>query len=379
MKTESRYFRFSSLISVLIILLFTWCIEPYNFKIENSGPGIVVEAYISDVSFNESKNYPSDGRYFEVKLSETSGVTNIINEPVQGAFIFLSDDSDNTWYYTEDYSLPGIYYLRDDVFKAVEGVAYKMTLILPNGETYESALEKLPPTKPDQIGEISFRETKKLEFSIKANEKTISEINAIDISIDIPKNKSSYTLFNKWIVAPTWVYEAPFTIPSDPVHKCWINDPFYLNDYQLNEVINGNYQQYLTYIQTTANEKVYKKLSLLVTQFTITSDYYNFWKELKLQSKRGQLFDPPPFNLKTNFKNTNGEKIVTGYFGVVFEQATRWYFLKDQLSYPVIDNTKEQCEINTDQPDPEGGPSCYDCLFYNPGVPSNLKPEWWID
>ena len=378
MENKSGHFRFSSLISILIILLFTFCIEPYNFKIENTGPGIVVEGYISDISFNESKNYPSDGRYFEVKLSETSEVTNIVNKPVMGASIFLTDDFDNAWYYNEDYSRPGIYRLFDEDFKAEKGIGYKLILILPNGETYESAVEQLPQNKPDPIGQVAFSETKRLVFIYKSGEKTIDEIDAIDISIDVPKNSTSEKLYCKWIVTPTWVYKAPFTRASEPIHTCWINEPFYLNDYQMNEVANGDYQQYLTYIQTTANERIFKQFSLLVTQVNMSPDYYNYWKELKAQSKRGQIFDPPPFNLKTNFKQPDGEELVSGYFGVVYEQATRWYFNKDQLSYPVIDNTLDLCNI-VYGPGAKGGPACYNCLDYTPGVSTNIKPPWWID
>ncbi|MCK5470457.1 MAG: hypothetical protein KAI99_18170, partial [Cyclobacteriaceae bacterium] len=68
--------------AVIILLLLTAdCVEPYNFRIENNQPTLVIEAHISNVSFLETKDYPSDGRYFSVKLSYTSDVINIRNEP----------------------------------------------------------------------------------------------------------------------------------------------------------------------------------------------------------------------------------------------------------------------------------------------------------
>ena len=48
----------------------------YEFLIENEQPSLVVEGYISDKSYNETLQYPGDGRCFSVKISYTSDVIN---------------------------------------------------------------------------------------------------------------------------------------------------------------------------------------------------------------------------------------------------------------------------------------------------------------
>ena len=44
--------------------------EPYEFVIANNEPSLVIEAFVSDKSFKETVDYPSDGRYFAVKSRE---------------------------------------------------------------------------------------------------------------------------------------------------------------------------------------------------------------------------------------------------------------------------------------------------------------------
>src|SRR6187200_2218443 len=96
----------------LIMILVGGCIETYQFRITDTHPGIVVEATISNKSFNDTRNYPSDGRYFTVKVTRTSDVTNIRSEAVSYAQVVLTSDQGDEWLYTEDVKTPGLYQLR---------------------------------------------------------------------------------------------------------------------------------------------------------------------------------------------------------------------------------------------------------------------------
>ena len=53
---------------ILFLLLLTACIEPFEFNRENLDSELVIEAYISDISYSESLLAPSNGRYFMVKV-----------------------------------------------------------------------------------------------------------------------------------------------------------------------------------------------------------------------------------------------------------------------------------------------------------------------
>ena len=94
-------------------------------------------------------------------------------------------------------------------------------------------------------------------------------------------------------------------------------------------------------METARNPKVYAKYSALIVQHAMTEDYYSFWKEMQEQNEGGAIFDKPPFNLHTNFHSLSGDKKVSGYFGVVQEQAKRWYFDISELSYHVENTLRE--------------------------------------
>ena len=114
------------------------CVEPYEFAIKNNEPSLVIEAFVSDKSFNETVDYPSDGRYFTVKLTTTTDVTNVRPLPVKSAQVQLVTDRGEVWQYTESNDAPGYYFLLSDEFKAEAGVAYKLSVKLRDESAYES-------------------------------------------------------------------------------------------------------------------------------------------------------------------------------------------------------------------------------------------------
>ena len=91
-------------------------------------------------------------------------------------------------------------------------------------------------------------------------------------------------------------------------------------------------------METVRNAKVFVRYSSLIVQHAMTEEFYFFWKEMQEQNEGGAIFDKPPFNLHSNFHSLNGDKKVSGYFGVVQEQAMRWYFDIRDLSY-YVENT----------------------------------------
>ena len=363
---------------IILLLTFSWCVEPYDFRIVNNDPTLAIESYISNKSYIESLEFPSDGRYFEVNLKWTSDVINIHDEVESNAKVVLINSLNEEWAYEEMPTGSGRYILFKDDFKALRSIKYKLEISLSNGDQYESSWEALPESHPREMGKISFKEIVKQEYVYKADEKVIDDFDGIDLYVDLPSNTNSSPVFYKWSFTPTWIHIATFTRPSQPIHKCWITNKNYLSNYVLQKDNSGGYPQKQIFIGTTGNSRVYKKFSLLVSQFSMSEGYFLFWKELQEQTKSGGLFDAPPFNLQTNFKAINATKPVSGYFGVVEEQEKRWYFSIDDLSYNIYDNVDDLCNIFYG-PDGPGGPECYNCLDYASGNSTNQKPIWWED
>ena len=359
---------------VIILFSFSLCIEPYEFEIKNDSPALVVEAQISNLSHDESLQLPSDGRFFQVNLRLSSDVDNVRDQVVSGAVIYIQDDLGNEWFYDE--VEPGVYLLLDAQFEALIDIKYQLKILLKNGEEYESTWQALPEDVDEQIGAISFKEEVKQKYKYIAGEQEISDVKGIDVYIGLQQIDGNLPIYYKWEFKPIWVYQSPFASSLDPGHKCWITNKNYLSEYILHKDNVGGYTQKLAFIETKDNERIYKDFSLLVSQYSMSEDYFYFWEELKEQSQKGGLFDSPPVNLQTNIKATNSSKRVIGYFGVVSEKATRWNFNKDELSYNVVDRTQELCSISYG-PDGPGGPECYDCRQHIIGEANNQKPFWW--
>jgi hypothetical protein len=347
------------------------CSEKYNFNVESDRLGLVIESSISNISYNESVQFPSEGRYFKTRLTRTSKVDNVRDIKEKGAKVILADSDGQTWQYNEDKKVAGLYFLNDDLFKVESGKSYQLRIKLEDGPSFESDWETLPNIDNTQ-GEISFSETNKDLFYWEAGERIIKTRAGVNVQIDVNEGTIEPRFF-RWSFDPMWIYKAELTELDSPVRYCWVTSPYELKDFVLQQD-NGRdaYHKELFFIATKGNEFVYHYFSALVHQELISEGYYNFWKDFQSQKEKGGLFDQPPYGLPTNYKTTNSDWTVNGYFGVVSENTTRWEFAIDQLSYNVPNNLKEVCEGISD-----GNDQCVNCLLYNLGTPTNIPPDWW--
>ena len=326
---------------VIVAMLSGGCVEPYTFVVENEKPTLVVEAVVSDKSYSETLAYPSDGRYFTVKLSTTSAVKNTRPTPVRNARVELHMSDQEPLHYTE--TMPGLYSLLDSNFQARSGVDYKLRITTQDEEVYESDWESLPALDVPAMGDIGFTEGQKYVFVMEANEWVARRKDIVTVNINVPENSTTSTIHYRWTFSPTWIYRAPLIPPSDPVATCWATEKNFINTYALQKDLKGGYKKPLFELFTVREHRLYEKFSVLVTQYAITEKFYQFWDEMKAQNEGSSLQDTPPFNLETNFRSITGNEMVSGYFGVAYEQARRWYFSKDDLSYYVENTLAADC------------------------------------
>lgn len=360
------------LLSFSVLLIFFSCSQKYDFNVENDKDGLVVEASISDKSFMESLTFPSDGRYFQVKLTKTTRVDNVRDEKIKGAKVLLVTNDGRSWQYEENKLEPGSYYLKDDFFEVELGKSYKLKIGLEKGQHFESYWEKMPVYE-NNAGLVDFSEVKKDVHKWIAGERVIKSLNGINVRTQVPKSTENGQRFFKWSFDPMWVYRAELTDFDSPVRYCWIRATYFLQQIALQkDKGNQSYDKALFFLETSGNEFVYHYFSALIHQEMISEGYYQFWVDFEAQKDKGGLYDQPPFGLPTNIKALDNDWTVNGYFGVVSESAFRWEFTKDMLSYNVENNLKEICEEITDSAD-----QCVNCLLYNQGTPTNIPPTWW--
>lgn len=358
----------------MLFLIIAGCVEPYEFLIHEPSPGLVIEASISDKSFDETLLYPSDGRYFTVKLSLTGDVTNVRPTPVGSAIVTLESSDGRVWAYTEDID-EGAYSLLDKTFKADRGIQYRLRVALPDEHLYESEWESLPEVDVPPMGEIGFTETEKEVYVMEALDWVIRTKKFVTAKISVPENETAKTIFYRWTFSPMWIYVAPLVSQNDPVYRCWATDRFYLNTYAMQADRSGGYQKDLFDIVAVRNERLFEKFSVLITQHAMTESYYHFWKEMKDRNEGSALIDAPPYNLQTNFHSPTGGRKVSGYFGVAAEQARRWYFDKSELSYYIENTMRADCLVVYGPGPP--AEECLNCTAYSFGDATTTRPSWW--
>lgn len=362
---------FKNIRFALVMLMVVGCVETYQFRITDTDPGIVVEATLSDKSFNDTKNYPSDGRYFTVKVSKTGDVINTRPKMVSYATVVLASDQGGEWLFVEEDPInkPGIYQLFDDDFKAVQGVRYKLTVTTPDDAIIESDWQQMPDNAP-AIGPVSFSETSTERIILDG----VRDIKGVTSKVALPKNESGSTIHYRWKFLPTWLFDAPLASTTDAMIKfCWATTTNYLRDYTMLADDEGGYSKDLFFVEIEGNERILNEFSVLIEQQVMNEDYYFFWKEMQDLNQPDGVFATPPFNLKSNLTASKGK--VYGYFGVVREQAVRWYFNRTDLSYNVPNWLPEECQRECGPGCPP--PPCFNCLRYEGGDVTNIRPTWW--
>ena len=108
------------------------------------------------------------------------------------------------------------------------------------------------------------------------------------------------------------------------------------------------YQAPMTLLPSTS-EKIEKKYSVLVKQYALTSDAYDFWQDLqKNTEKLGSIFDVLPSQTVSNYRCvSNPNELVIGYLSVGNASSKRIYITADQLLPSYSPQYPAACELDT--------------------------------
>lgn len=362
---------FKALISPILILgccTIISCIETFSFNSESELDILVVDGFISNVSYSELE----DKRYFDIRLVMTGEVKNTRDEQVSGAEIQISDDLSQYWDYSE--VEPGLYRLYFEDFKADPDRNYQLHIRLSNGEEYISEPAALPSDHVES--ELVWEETTQLEYRVVAGETKIREARGLLFKAKMPSLENKEKVYNKWDFLTTYTYTAPLANENDPNKYCWANDQFFVSDVVIKEENVGNVFHDLFFLNVDTR-LVEDGMSILARQQSMTPKNFQFWEDLENQEKQADLFAPPPYNLISNIAPVGHDRQVLGYFGVVRESFKRWIFVEKDLSYKFLSPGFSM--------EPECGfippPECFNCFEapYPPrAVVSNVQPKWWL-
>jgi hypothetical protein len=317
---------------LLLLVLTGGCtqkfISPYHFP---SVGYLVVEGYINadtfPTNFILSRVTSLDSQYY---VGEPGAVVNV--ESQNGA-IFPIPDVGNGAYSGAPLPL--------DVNQQ-----YRVRITTSDGQQFLSDFTPVNITPP--IDSVSWKTT-------------AAGVN-IYVSTHDPLNKIQYY---QWKYDETWEYNSAYESgyeylggmivsrpPSDLIYTCWQTN-------SSTDIIIGNsaklksniiYEEPVTSVPYANSNKLTVEYSILVRQYALTEDWYNFNQKIQKNTENlGSIFDAQPSELVGNIHClTNPSEPVVGFIGCTNETDARIFIDRGQLpGSQVIFTGYEDCTEDT--------------------------------
>ncbi|HVV53793.1 MAG TPA: DUF4249 domain-containing protein [Mucilaginibacter sp.] len=385
----------------LLLLMIAWgCKKAYNPKISGSSPTgyLVVDGVIGTGQDSTV-----------IRLSRTVPLSSVQrSKPELGATVTVLTDGGSSFLLTETgngyYSTPGL--------NLTSPGKYGLKIVTSNGKVYQSDL--IPATNSPAIDSVYYK--------IKNN--------GVQIYADThdPGNSSRYY---RWDFTETYEIHSQFDsheyythVPFDTVlprpiqnqiYTCWVSagSPNILLNSSAKlsrDIITGNP---ITFMPLTSL-KVANRYTILVKQYALTSDAFNYFQQLKKNSEQlGSIFDAQPSELPGNIHCvSNPAEHVLGYITAGSTSESRIFIDRRNLPASPTDNPYAGCMLDTllyqravgaalvnevqeyiytrfqDPVDPiskpgsptilgytASSPECVDCTLRG----TNVKPSFWVD
>jgi len=289
------------------------CISQFTPEIVSQNDYLTVNGLVTD----ENRRY-SIILGISHPLDETSA-----DKPAVKARVSVSDDLGNSYNFTE--KSPGKYISDSTVFTGQTGRSYVLNIEY-NGKQYSSSLCALKPVPPiDSLGhEIFDREINASGETEKATRITLSTLD--------PAGRCHYF---RWAFEETWEMNLPFNLLPREKRICWVtelsHDILIANTEALSEDRITNFL--LTTFNNSTERGMYK-YSMIVKQYSVSSEEYEFWDKIRTMSQNtGGLYDVTPVSVTGNIQCiTDPSEIVLGFFSVSGVSYKR-IFIKKPLPF----------------------------------------------
>jgi hypothetical protein len=304
-------------IASAIVFMFG-CKEAYNPpQIKNNPNYLVVDGVLSS------------GDSTKIKLSRTRSFNDSVSySPETSARVEVIGEASDNYSLTETSS--GVYFI--DYLSLNPGENYKLRISTTDGKVYESDPVTVKQTPP--IDSVNW----------------IGNNDGIQIFVNT-HDPSNSTRYYRWEYEEVWEYHAAFDsyytytnnqlIARDAnshVYVCW-------HDRLSTELVLANsaalsqdiiYQNPLAFVER-GSEKISVKYSILVKQFALTKEAYEYWESLKKSTQlTGGLFDPLPSQLIGNMHCiSNPDEKALGYVAASSVEEKRIFIKNTEVgSWP---------------------------------------------
>lgn len=268
---------------------------------------------------------------YQIKLSLSTNVNNPYFRPLTGCEVVISEKNGGSEILDEIEK--GIYTTSIDGIQGKCGNSYKLTIITPGNDRFESEYDKMAfPTEIDTIyTEIEYQTHPDFDFRNITGFRFFVDTYTADTSINyyLWQLESTYKFNANYRIKYYWDGQMhPFS-PSDSLYTCYLTkiepEVFVYNTVDLS--VPKITKLPLHYVNTETKE-LSIRYSLLATQYSLTKDAYQYWDNIKsLENEQGKLHSRLPFQIQGNITNIeNSKEPILGYF-IVAGVSTKRVFM----------------------------------------------------
>jgi hypothetical protein len=291
------------------------CKEPFYPTNVTGNPGfLAVDGFI---------NAGNDSSF--IRLTRTAPLNDSMVITELGANVYVTDGFGGVFPLAEISN--GNY--GTDHLNLVHGRTYKLNIKTSDGRSYIS--DSFPVLNTPPIDSLSWKE------------------DSVGVSVyAFTHDPANQTKYYRWDYVETWRYNAgvPTDIywdgtqvlpipPDQQIYSCWINHKSTnlilattqnlttdtINNQLISEVPSGS-------------EKISVRYSILVNQYAITKEAFDYWMNLKTTTElTGSIFDPTPSQIIGNLHcSSNPAETVLGYIGASTVSDMRIFISNPQLA-----------------------------------------------
>ncbi len=313
-----------------VLLILTWalstCIDPYTPVLEGYESLLVIEGVLTDEAVP-----------YEVRLTRSVQNEDSVPERVTDATVYISDESGNKAYLALSGS--GSFVTNPAEFTGIAGNTYTLHVKTADGREYASDPAVMLPVPG--IKDIYYEEDN--EYSSDRSEL----LEGIRIYVDTEQG-SGENQYLRWEYEETWKFKLAdykrFIFISDsvilPINEvkdiCWktVKSSAIIEG----SIVPGNNdfikRAPVCFIAPTKSDRLTLQYSILVKQYSLSKEAYEFWNNLQqVNEAGGSIFDEQPYPVISNITCLNDphEKVL-GYFQVSAVKQVRKYITASELN-----------------------------------------------
>lgn len=302
------------IILFLIITLLTSCIVQFIPETEEDKELLVVEGLITDKpginTIKLSKSLPLGGKS--------------LAKPLKGCLVTILDDAGHLYSLKE--TLSGTYVTDPALFKGTVGVTYKLRV--DTRSAFNNLVFESVPLRMKPVPAIDSLYYEKVLIEEEKYGSVQKEGCQIYLNTSDPANECR---FYRWEYSETWQFRLPYNVTNQ---VCYItNNSGIINVRNTSILAEDRVTRYPLNFVSNSTDRLKIKYSLLVNQYSLNEDEYEYWEKLQTISENiGGLYDVTPSAIQSNITclNNPAEKVL-GYFSVSAVKSKR-IFIKEYFS-----------------------------------------------